>query len=48
MLKELPAAYDEHFRLSGGVVFIDKIPRALSAGKKSVGVLKDMAKAYVQ
>ncbi|XP_014211352.1 4-coumarate--CoA ligase 1-like [Copidosoma floridanum] len=47
VLMELPASYDEYFRLTGGVVFLEKLPYT-NTGKKSLRDLKEMAKAYAQ
>lgn len=46
-LQELSAIENECNRLTGGVIFVEKIPYT-STGKKYLKVLKEMAKAYAQ
>lgn len=44
-LKGLPVSYDEHFRLTGGVVFVDDF-LFTSTGKKNMKAMKEIAKTY--
>ncbi|OXU31486.1 hypothetical protein TSAR_017010 [Trichomalopsis sarcophagae] len=45
-LKDLPASYNEYFRLTGGVVFVDEF-LFTATGKKNMKAMKEMAKTYV-